>query len=287
MNSAHASAQALYENLGDASRKFIDHVIGSLTAEQRLESAAIFKALTASLAQDSVLWAEIQGRYYQRHLELWMSMAQTPDAGPRTAVAAPDEGDRRFHAPEWQQLPFFDYLKQSYLLNSRWLAEVVETTDLDTQTKNKLRFFTRQMVDATAPANFPATNPEVIKLASETHGNSLLRGIEQLSADLKKGRITMTDESAFEIGRNIAVTPGTVVFQNELLQLIQYHPLTDTVYEQPLLMVPPCINKYYVLDLQPENSYVRYAVSQGHTVFMVSWRNVPEDMGHVIRFLFQ
>lgn len=281
MNSPHASAQALYEDLSVASRKFVEHILGSLSAEQRLESAEIFKALTASLAQDCERWAEIQRHYYQRHFDLWMSMARTPHAGPRAAVAAPDKGDRRFHAPEWQQLPFFDYLKQAYLLNSRWLAEVVEAADLDTQTKNKLRFFMRQLVDAAAPANFPATNPEVIKLASETHGNSLLRGIEQLSADLKKGRISMTDETAFEIGRNIAVTPGTVVFQNELLQLIQYHPVTDTVYERPLLMVPPCINKYYILDLQPENSFARYAVSQGHTVFMVSWRNVPEDMGHV------
>jgi polyhydroxyalkanoate synthase len=281
MNSPHASAQALYENLSLASRKIIENVLGSLSAGQRLESAEIFKALTAGLAQDSGHWAEIQKRHYQRHLELWVNLAQANDTPARTPVAAPDQSDRRFHAPEWQQLPFFDYLKQAYLINSHWLAEIVEAAQLDAPTKNKLRFFTRQLIDAAAPANYPATNPEVLKLASETNGESLRRGFEQLSADLKKGRISMTDEAAFDIGRNIAVTPGSVVFENELIQLIQYQPATDAVHERPLVMVPPCINKYYILDLQPGNSFVRYAVAQGHTVFMVSWRNVPEDMGHV------
>ena len=281
MNSPDASAHALHETLNLTTRKFVQDVLDSLSAGQRLESERIFKALTASLAQDSEYWAEIQKRYYQRHLELWMNLAQTDGAAKPETVVAPDQGDRRFHAPEWQKLPFFAYLKQAYLLNSRWLSEMVEAVRLDAQDKNKLRFFTHQLIDAAAPTNFLATNPEVLKLASETNGKSLLRGIEQLDADLKKGRISMTDETAFEIGRNIAVTPGTVVFENELIQLIQYQATTDTVYERPLVMVPPCINKYYILDLQPENSFVRYAVSQGHTVFMVSWRNVAENMGHI------
>ncbi len=278
MNSPHATVQALYQNLDQASRKFMEQVLGSLTAEQRLDSTAIFKALAASMAADSGRWSERQQRYYQYHLELWMKMAQAHDT-PAPAIAAPDPGDRRFRAAEWQKLPFFDYLKQSYLLNSRWLAEVVEATQLDAETKNKLRFFTRQLTDAAAPANFPTTNPEVLKLAAETNGESLLKGMSQLSEDLKKGRISMTDEAAFEIGRNIAVTPGTVVFQNDLLQLIQYQPTTETVYERPLLVVPPCINKYYILDLQPANSFVRHAVAQGHTVFIMSWRNAPASMG--------
>jgi polyhydroxyalkanoate synthase len=281
MDSPQAPAQALYENLSLASQKFAENLIGSLSAEQRLESTEIFKALTASLAEDKEQWSEIQKRYYQQHLELWTNLAQAGEAGTPAPVVAPDRGDRRFTSSEWQQLPFFNYLKQAYLLNSRWLAEVVEAAHLDTPTKNKLRFFTRQLADAASPANFPATNPEVLKLASETKGESLRRGLDLLNEDLKKGRISMTDETAFEIGRNVAITPGTVVFENELIQLIQYQPVTDSVYERPLLMVPPCINKYYILDLQPENSYVRYAVSQGHTVFMVSWRNVPDDMGHI------
>ena len=281
MHSPHAPKQTLYENLNLATSKVIDTLLASLAGEQRLESTEIFKALTASLAHDSEQWSEIQKRYYERHLELWMNLAQAGETGAPAPLISPEKGDRRFSSSEWQQLPYFSYLKQAYLLNSRWLAEVVEAAHLDAPTKNKLRFFTRQLADAAAPTNFPATNPDVLKLASETKGESLTRGLDLLNEDLKKGRISMTDETAFEIGRNIAVTPGTVVFENKLIQLIQYQPVTDSVYERPLLMVPPCINKYYILDLQPENSYVQYAVSQGHTVFMVSWRNVPDDMGNV------
>ena len=287
MNSPPPSAQELYENLGLASRKFLEDVLGALPAGQPLESAAVFRSLAASLAQDGELWAALQQRYYRRHLELWASIAARADAAPSATaappapVAAPDPGDQRFQSPEWRELPFFDYLKQAYLINSRWLAEVVEAAQLDARTKHKLRFYLCQLVAAAAPANFPATNPDVLKLASETHGESLLRGLENLHEDRRKGRISTSDESAFEVGRNIAVTPGAVVYENELMQLIQYRPATDTVYERPLVMVPPCINKYYILDLQPENSLVRYAVAQGHTVFMVSWRNVSADMGQI------
>ncbi len=281
MNSPHAPLQALYENLGHANRKLIEDVLGSLSSGQHLKTDELVNALTATLAHDKARWAEIQDKYYRGHLELWMKMANAPQSAPGLPVVAPDPSDRRFASADWRELPFFDYLKQAYLLNSRWLGEIVEAAQLDAETKNKLRFFTRQLVDAAAPANFAATNPEVIRLASETNGASLLRGAEHLRDDLRKGRISMTDEAAFEVGRNIAVTPGSVVFENHLLQLIQYAPASETVFERPLLMVPPCINKYYILDLQPANSFVSYAVSQGHTVFMVSWRNVPADMGHI------
>jgi len=270
--------QAWPEDFAAASRKFVEDVLGSLSAEQKFQSAEILRALTASMSEDSGRWAEIQGRYYRSHLELWMKLAQAQQAAP---VTAPDPGDRRFQASEWRELPYFDYLKQAYLLNARWLNEIVESARLDAPTKKKLRFFTRQLCDAAAPPNFAATNPEVLKLASATNGDSLRRGLELLREDLRKGRISMTDESAFEIGRNIAVTPGAVVFENDLMQLIQYAPATDAVYERPLVIVPPCINKYYILDLQPANSFVRFALSQGHTVFMVSWRNVTEELGHV------
>ncbi len=277
-----ASAQALFDGLNQASRKFVDDVIGSLFATQHADSAEILQALTASLQADGGPGAEIQQRYYRQHLELWTNLARAADGVPPPApVVVPDKADRRFHAPEWQQLPYFDYVKQAYLINSRWLAELVETAQLAPAAKNKLRFFTRQMIDAAAPTNFAPTNPEVIKLAAATNGESLARGLEHLRADIEKGRISMTDEAAFEIGRNIAVTPGTVIYENELMQLIQYQPTTATVCARPLVMVPPCINKYYILDLQPANSLVRYAVEQGHTVFMVSWRNVPADMGHL------
>ena len=277
-----ASAQALFDGLNNASRKFIDDVIGSLSAQQRADGAEIIKALTAGLHDDTGHYAEIQQRFYRQHLELWTNLARAGDgAPPATPVVTPEKTDRRFHAPEWQKLPYFDYVKQTYLLNSRWLAEIVEAAYLDTPTKNKLRFFTRQLSDAAAPANFASSNPEVIKLAAATNGESLRRGLAHLNADIEKGRISMSDESAFEIGRNIALTPGTIIYENSLMQLIQYQPSTATVFARPLVMVPPCINKYYILDLQPENSFVRYAIAQGHTVFMVSWRNVPEDMGQL------
>ena len=281
-NQPPASAQALFDGLNQASRKFVDEVIGSLSAGHKTNSAEILQALTASLQADGGRSAELQQRYYRQHLELWMNLARAEDGTlPPAPVAVPDKTDRRFHAPEWQQLPYFDYVKQAYLINSRWLTELVETAELPREAKNKLRFFTRQMIDAAAPANFASTNPEVIKLAAATNGDSLARGLEHLRADIEKGRISMTDEAAFEIGRNIAVTPGTVVYENELMQLIQYQPATATVHARPLVMVPPCINKFYILDLQPANSFVRYAVEQGHTVFMVSWRNVPAAMGHL------
>jgi polyhydroxyalkanoate synthase subunit PhaC len=282
MNSPPPSTQALFDGLSHASHDFVHAVIAALSSRQGADSSEILKSLTASLQSDVERCAEIQQRYYRQYLQLWLNLAHSGEAeAPAEPVAKPTPNDRRFHAPEWRQLPYFDYVKQVYLLNSRWLSEIVEASHLDAPTKNKLRFFTRQLIDAAAPANFAPTNPEVIKLAAATNGESLARGLEQLRMDIEKGRISTTDESAFEIGRNVAVTPGAVVYENELMQLIQYQPSTATVYARPLVMVPPCINKYYILDLQPENSFVRYAVAQGHTVFMVSWRNVPEDMGHL------
>lgn len=277
-----ASPEALFSGLSQTSKQFIDSIVGSLSSVPQTDSAELVRALTAGMRGDQAKIAELQERFYRQHLQLWANLMRTEkDGPPPEPVAAPEPGDRRFHAPEWKSLPYFDYLKQAYLINSRWLSELVESTQLAEPAKKKLRFYAKQLIDATAPANFAATNPEVIKLAAQTKGESLARGLEHLSEDAKKGRISMTDETAFEIGRNIATTPGTVVFENELLQLIQYAPATPKVYAQPIVMVPPCINKYYILDLQPENSFARYAVEQGFTVFMVSWRNVPDSMGHL------
>ncbi|MEO7728380.1 MAG: class I poly(R)-hydroxyalkanoic acid synthase, partial [Burkholderiales bacterium] len=279
---APAPAQALFNGASAAGRKFVDDVVASLAAGHGADSVEILSALTTGLQIDGGRYAELQQRFYRQHLDLWTNLAGAADGAPAPApVATPDKTDRRFHAPEWQTLPYFDYLKQAYLINSRWLTELVESTALPAPAKNKLRFFARQLIDAAAPANFAATNPEVIKLANATNGDSLARGLEHLNTDLQKGRISMTDESAFEIGRNIAVTPGSVVYENEVMQLIQYSPSTPQVFARPLVMVPPCINKYYILDLQPANSFVSYAVAQGQTVFMVSWRNVPASMGHL------
>jgi len=226
--------------------------------------------------------AELQANLYRQHISLWQQMLAKDQPGAQPAAPAPMNGeDRRFSGPEWRLNPYFDYIRQSYLINSKFLEQWVEVLELDPQAKERMRFATRQFIDAMSPANFAATNPEALKLALDTKGESLTRGIRNLVEDVSKGRISMTDESVFEVGRNIAVTPGSVVFENELIQLIQYAPTTPKVYSRPLLMVPPCINKFYILDLQPENSLVRYAVEQGHTVFMVSWRNITPDVAHL------
>ena len=223
--------------------------------------------------------AELQLNYFQQQLALWARMMT--GAGVGEPLVAPDRGDRRFNAAEWRENPAYSLLKQSYLLNSRLFTDIVEAADLDDATKHKLRFYTRQFVDAMSPANFAATNPDVLKAAFESKGESVKTGLDNLLADMRKGGLTITDESAFEVGKNVAVSQGAVIFENELFQLIQYAPLTDRVATRPLVIVPPCINKFYILDLQPENSFVRFAVEQGQTVFLVSWCNPSSSCGHL------
>lgn len=219
----------------------------------------------------------LQASYFDRQGKLWSALL----AGRHEDLAAPEAGDRRFSSREWRENPYFDYLRQSYLLASQYLEELVEAADLPAQAKERARFAARQWIDAMSPANFAATNPQVLQHALETRGDSITKGLANLLGDVQRGRISQTDESAFEVGRNLAVTPGAVVYENELIQLIQYAPTTAEVAARPLVMLPPCINKYYILDLQPESSLVRYAVSSGHTVFMVSWRNVGAELGHL------
>jgi polyhydroxyalkanoate synthase len=224
--------------------------------------------------------ASLQKAFAEKHAELWSSMlSRTPGAaGP--AVVQPEPGDKRFAAPEWSESPVFDYMRQAYLLNAGFLRQMAEAMPIaDGRAKSRMQFLTRQYIDALSPSNFAATNPEFIKTAVETKGESIARGIQNLLGDLEKGRISMTDDAAFEIGRNLALTPGSVVFENELIQLIQYAPLTEKVAQAPLLIVPPCINKFYIMDLQPENSLVRFVVEQGFTVFLVSWKNPRPDTG--------
>ncbi|MDP3512459.1 MAG: class I poly(R)-hydroxyalkanoic acid synthase [Sulfuritalea sp.] len=224
----------------------------------------------------------LQQEWMARQAQLWQGMLGKAPDQPAPQVASPSAGDKRFDHPAWAASPVYDYLRQAYLINAEYMKRMAEAAPVaDGQAKNRMRFLTRQMVDAMAPSNFLATNPEFVQKALETKGNSIQQGIQNLLGDLEKGRISMTDDSAFEVGRNLAITPGAVVFENELMQLIQYSPLTDKVAQRPFLMVPPCINKYYILDLQPENSLVRYAVEQGNTVFLVSWRNVQADNGHL------
>ena len=188
--------------------------------------------------------------------------------------------DRRFSGKAWHS-SWSKVIAATYLLNSKHLMALANAVDADEKQKQKILFTTEQMIDALSPSNFIATNPEVLESIISSQGQSIQKGIVNLLGDMKKGKVSQTDESAFEVGKNIATTEGHVVFRNELFELIQYTPLTEQVFERPYLMVPPCINKYYILDLQPDNSVVRHMVSQGHTVFLVSWKNPDASMAQV------
>ncbi|MBS0327192.1 MAG: class I poly(R)-hydroxyalkanoic acid synthase [Proteobacteria bacterium] len=229
-------------------------------------------------------------RYSSRLADLWAGAtgvsgiagapARRADAASR-GVDVPQRPaeDRRFASPAWREQPWFAWIRDAWQLYGEYLTELASLAQLPPEEKRRLEFSTRQFVDAIAPSNFPATNPDVIARAIATEGASLVQGMRNLGDDIAKGRITMSDESAFTLGRNLAVTPGSVVLRNPLIELIQYAPTTSEVSKRPLLIIPPCINKYYILDLTPANSFVRHAVAEGHTVFIVSWRNIPEELG--------
>lgn len=230
--------------------------------------------ISPTLAPDAERLASLQREHLEMHAKLWQTMLGRKPEQPIEPVVQPAPGDRRFNAPEWSESPVYDYIRQAYLINARFLNSVAEALPItDRAAKSKLQFFTRQYIDALSPSNFAATNPEFVKRALETKGESITQGVMNLIADMEKGRISMTDDTAFEVGVNLATTPGSVVYENAVMQLIQYTPQTEKVCDKPLLIVPPCINKYYILDLQKENSYVRYIVEQGFTVFLVSWVN--------------
>jgi len=225
-------------------------------------NAPLSTAWPVSLAPDDL--ARIQSDFTRE----WNEVC---DAARQGRLQAP--ADRRFSAPAWRESGPHLLLAHAYLLSARALQRMVDSAQAPETLRNRLRFAVMQWVDALAPSNFLALNPDAQRCVLQTGGQALQAGMANLLADLRKGRISQTDEAAFEIGRNVAVTPGSVVYENPYFQLIQYLPLTATVHERPLLIVPPCINKYYILDLRPENSFVRHAVEQGHTVFVISWRN--------------
>jgi polyhydroxyalkanoate synthase len=199
---------------------------GKLDAGKTMpDMTQMMQLLASGMAQDSERWLELNNRYYREHLALWQACANPSTDG---AAALPPPTDRRFRAPEWRE-PYYNYLAQSYLLSARWLEEMTAAAKLEAHPKHKLEFYTRQMIDALSPANYPWTNPEAIKLAAETEGESLSRGLKNLAADIDKGLVSMTDETAFEVGRNLAITPGAVVYENDFMQLIQYAQLTEQV----------------------------------------------------------
>jgi polyhydroxyalkanoate synthase len=218
--------------------------------------------------------AELQKQYWSQVMGFWKGVFPVPSA----AGGQPSARDQRFQDEAWQHSPYYDLLKHSYLIASKQMTDIVDQAQVDNKSKLQLRFYARQFMDAMSPANFPATNPDVIRTAIRTRSASLVDGMKNLIDDLQKGRITRVDESAFEVGRNLAVTPGTVVFENELIQLIQYTPQTAEVEKTPLVIVPPCINKYYLLDLGAGNSFVEYAVARGFQTFLISWRSAVPDI---------
>ena len=243
-----------------------------------LNIGSAFLEMTARLIANPARLMQAQLGFWQDYMTLWQNTTRRMLGWEARPVIEARAGDRRFKDEAWQDNQVFDFIKQSYLLAARYVQDVVTHVDgLDPQTAQKVDFYARQFVDAMSPSNFLMTNPEVLRKTIESGGENLLRGLNNLLADLERGRgklhIKMTDLDAFKVGQNIAVTPGKVIYQTDLMQLIQYSPVTDTVLKRPLLIIPPWINKFYILDLRPKNSFVRWALSQGHTVFMVSWVN--------------
>lgn len=231
-----------------------------------------------NMISDPQKLVDMQMQFWSDWTNLWSESTKKFLGQDGKTLFEPDKSDKRFKSPLWNQSAYFDFIKQSYLLTSRWLENIVRDTEgLDAATRQKIDFYTRQYINAISPTNFVMTNPEVLEETVRTRGDNLVKGLQNLLEDLERGggelNISTTDYKAFKLGENIATTPGKVVYQNDLMQMIQYEPATEQVYKRPLLIVPPWINKYYILDLKPENSYVKWLVAQGHTVFIVSWVN--------------
>ncbi|HXP50103.1 MAG TPA: class I poly(R)-hydroxyalkanoic acid synthase [Bacteroidia bacterium] len=278
--------QHMNELLASAGKKMMEKTIQDApsTFSDNMELALQYSNLFSEIASNPGNTAKAQSLYVdfiKKQQDLWKSMLER-QAGKETApIIMPSADDKRFKAAEWNETPYFDFIKQSYLLVSEMLGNIVESVDIDDKTKRKLSFYTKQYIDSFSPTNFLATNPEALKLAQETKGQSITDGLKNFLEDVAQGRITQTDVTAFKLGENLAVTAGDVVYENELIQLIQYKPSTKTVNETPVLVIPPWINKYYILDLKPENSYVKFIVDQGFTTFLISWKNPTKELGNL------
>jgi polyhydroxyalkanoate synthase len=251
---------------------------GPYSLSSEVSEAAKSLGEVARQMVESSKFVAAQGELFKSYADLWSRSIRRFRGEEVEPVIEPEPGDNRFKDPDWSNGQLFDFCKQAYLITSRWAEDVTRNTDgIDEKTRKKALFYLNQMLSALSPSNFPLTNPEVIRTTLATNAENLVQGMTHFVEDLGQSkdllRISQTDLSAFEIGRNLAVTPGKVVFQNDLIQLIQYSPTAEEVYERPLLIVPPWINKYYILDLTPEKSFVKWAVDKGFTVFLVSWVN--------------
>ena len=273
----HEVAERSSRILKEFGQKNLEQSIASVVKDE-LGIAKAYMDLYSRVLMDPSAFAAASVNYWIDSTRLWQSAWKKMLGQDHAPVAEPAKGDARFKDDDWSGNFVFDYIKQSYLIAARHIQHAVAGVEgLPEDSQKKIAFFTRQYVDALAPSNFAATNPQVLRETMASGGHNLIKGLNNLLADIEKGegqlRISMTDEAAFQLGRNVATTPGKVVFQNALLQLIQYQPCTSQVFRRPLLIIPPWINKYYILDLRERNSFIKWAVDQGHTVFVVSWVN--------------
>ncbi|MFC1459634.1 PHA/PHB synthase family protein [Microvirga arabica] len=274
------------EGAGKAAAAYLKPVQeGKTLSEPPGDTSEAIKSLTRvaeAWMTDPQRTLEAQTRLGTQFMSLWASTLRRAQGAPAEPVAEPEPKDNRFKDPEWSENPVFDFLKQAYLISSRWAEDLVEDAEgLDERTRHKAQFYLKQLSSALSPSNFLLTNPELIRETLRENGANLVRGISMLAEDIEAGggelKIRQSDPSNFRIGANIANTPGKVIFRNDLIELIQYAPTTEKVLKRPLLIVPPWINKYYILDLNPEKSFIRWAVSQGLTVFCISWVNPAEQ----------
>ncbi|MGD9669460.1 MAG: PHA/PHB synthase family protein [Hyphomicrobiaceae bacterium] len=279
----------LFEEGGRAMTSYLERAdtqMSPFTAASELaEASKTMGEVAQRWMSEPVKLAEAQGSLMRSYAELWNNTLRRMLGQEINPVAEPDAGDNRFKDPEWSSNPYFDFWKQAYLLTTHWAESILDNTDgLDERTKQKADFYFRQVSSALSPSNFPLTNPEVVRETFQSNAKNLVQGMSHFVEDMEKSgdllKISQTDTAAFEVGRNLAVTPGKIVYQNEIMQLIQYSPTTDKVREVPLLIVPPWINKFYILDLTPPKSFVRWAVEQGFTVFLISWVNPDQRLSH-------
>ena len=283
-----AELAELWANIGEKSQEIVKSF---LARQDTLNTGPIdplnvgnaFCELTQQMLNNPAKMVEAQISLWQDYMELWQATTRKALGEESQPVVTPEQGDNRFKNEAWNDDGLFDFIKQSYLLTARWVQNTVHDVEgLDEKTAEKVDFYTRQYVDALAPTNFLMTNPQVLKKTFDSKGENILKGLEHLLEDLERGKgklsIKMVDQDAFNVGENIATTAGKVVFQSDLIQLLQFSPTTEKVAEVPLLIIPPWINKYYILDLREKNSFIRWAVSQGLTVFCISWVNPDEKL---------